>query len=104
MPDLLRDRDISSGTFKIWDVAGVFQQAFEALSHAAASPMQAGRALDVLFDTQAAQARRGAQQLRPPGVGYKRPREGWMEQHQHGLPHRYGGSAGLPLPPNVHQW
>jgi len=71
------DRDISSGTFKVWEVAGLFQQSFEALAHAASSPMQAGRALDVLFDTRAARHRGAAQQLHPFGVGYKRPREGW---------------------------
>ena len=73
----LPDRDISSGTFKIWDVASLFQRAFEALAQAASSPMQAGRALEVLFDTRAARHGGAALQPHPFGVGYKRPREGW---------------------------
>ena len=71
------DRDISSGTFKIWEVAGLFQQSFEALAKAAASSMQASRALDVLFDARAAQHRGAAPPMHPFGVGFKRPRQGW---------------------------
>lgn len=97
---LLPCRDISGGTFKVKQVARLFRQSFEALSQAAASPMQAGRALDVLFDTQAARGRGAVQQLLSTGVGFKRAREmGWTQQ-QHGQQHRAGGTAGLlPLNP-----
>jgi hypothetical protein len=45
--------------------------------------MQAGRALDVLFDTQAATARGGPAAPRQAGVGYKRLRDGSATSRQY---------------------
>ena len=70
------DRDMSGGTFKIQQVASAFRKAHKALSEAAASPMQAGRALDVLFEKQAATARGGPAAERQAGVGNKRLHNG----------------------------